>query len=823
MKTTIKFSLFLSLLLIFPFAQAQMWTPLEMHSGGKVTGIVAHPTSATTVFARTDVAGIYKSTNRGDDWQQLLINVPKYSDHTFKIRSFVINPTNADEMFFASGNSAGGDQSGIWKSSDGGNSWQLKTELAAFSGNGKYRWADEVMAYRPGTTTTLFAGAQPKVVAGNAEKGGLFTSADSGNTWTKVNTPIFDNRWITKVLFDPTNDDILYVAAANSGVSGLSTDGGLWKYTISTDTFAQLTTNEVVDVDFDAVDKNTMMAVGPLGIFISNNKGTTWSVPVTPFGKEYTSFVTPHPTEADHWFFGGTAGFFTNGFLETDDALATSYFTTYGVPNSPNMQKITWPPYAAANTNTQPVFGGALSNFFFHPLEPATAYFNNVWRCDTATGLLVNKTNSNEKTNANWDWTFTSKGIYIMVGIRVSPHPSNVNRFTLNVADVNQYETLDNGGDMLYYGLMDRLNNSSTTKYFPGNDQIRYSAGNDFNEDGTLNKTTDGGTTWTEMSSAFFDGSRVIQDLEIDPNDSNLIIVGLENTTLPSQIYKSTDGGNSFTAWDTGTNNEQIFKRWEAFPRLIQDKDGQTYYVWSDDKLFKRGINDASWTQIPLPVTTTPIRRITTARDVPGSLYAVFNQNNQLHVSKDYGATWAAYPLPYNGDSEFVSISPSGNRAIVARRENWTNKREFAVYINNTFETGGSWTPVSLTTHPSTTKTMVFLTEDRIVSVSRGHGSFYTEIPTGTLNINETPSRSTFTLSPNPAGDLVNIYVDAAYKKSTLPYSIIDMSGRMVEKSEGKVNNGFAKIDISRLEKGVYFLLVKVENGEEISLKLMKR
>jgi hypothetical protein len=822
MKRLIAFSVFVLLFFNEHHLYAQNWEPLEMHAGGKVTGIVGHPTNTNTIFARTDVAGIYKSTNNGDDWAQLLLNVPKYSDHIFKVRSFVINPNNANELLFASGNSPGGDHSGIWKSTDGGTTWELKSEIGAFSGNGSYRWVDEVMAYKPSATNTIYAGAQPKVVGGIAEKGGILVSNDSGDNWAKVNNTTFDDKWITKLIFDPDNDDMLYIAAANPNVTGISTSGGLWSYIISTNTLTQLTTNEVVDVDFDAVNKDIMLAVGPEGIITSYNKGVTWSAPASPFGYTYTSFVTPHPTEGNHWFFGGTQGFFSNGFVETDDALATTHFTSYGLPSSDNYDLITWPDYAAANTNTQPIFGGALSNFYFNPLDPTTAYFNNVWRCDNATGLLVDQADSNMRTNANWEWTFTAKGIYIMVGIRVSPHPTDEDRYTLNVADVNQYETFDNGGDLLYYGLMQRLNYSAVTKYFEGNDNIKFSGGVDHLGKGTLNKTTDG-STWIEISSDFFDGSAVIQDIHIDPVNSNRILVGLENSTLPSQIYRNDAGGINnadWYAWDTGIPaGHQFFKKWEAWSRLLQDSDDQTYYAWSNTKLFTRGINEATWQEITLPLAL-PIRRVTIARDTPGSLYVVYNQSNQLHVSKDYGENWTAYPLPYNSDSEFVSISPTGKRAIVARRHNFEFKRVFEVWINNDIENGGTWNSVPLTQHASLTKSMEFLNEERIVSISRGHGSFLIEIPDESLTTDDELSTG-YKISPNPSSSLINIMLKDAFLGLDFEFQIIDVNGRII-KTIQKASEANTTLNVSQLSKGLYFVRLKFEDGNMFTSKFIK-
>ncbi len=824
MKQLIIFLWSISSFISYSKLEAQTWTPLEMHSGGKVTGIISHPTNDKILYCRTDVAGIYKTTNRGERWEQLLLNVPKYSDHIFKVRGFVINPNNPNELFFASGNSAGGDSSGIWKSTNGGDTWTLKTEMAAFSGNGNYRWADNVLAYRPNNSSQIYAGAQPMVTAaGMALKGGVYFSINSGEDWSKINTTILDDIWITKLLFDPVDDDLLYIAAANPNISGIANSGGLWSYRISTETLEQLTTNEVVDVDFDAVNTNTMMAVGPQGIFISSDKGSTWSPPNKPFNYEYLSFVTPHPTESNHWFFGAKNGFFSSGFLETIDGLGTYHFTTYGKPNSVNFNKITWPAYAAKNTNTQPVFGGSLSNLHFNTVDPTTVYFNNVWRSDNVSGRMVDPNNNDATTNANWNWRFTANGIFIMVGIRVSPHPTNDSIYTLNVADVNQYETLDNGKDMLFYGLMKKLNYSAVTKYFNGNTNIRYSGGVDNLGNATLNKTLDG-TTWNEVSSSFFDGGKVIQDLQIDPVDANIVIVGLENKTLPSQLYRSDDGGISWTAWDDGAENELFFKKWEAWSRLIQDKDGQTYYVWNSNKLFKRTINGTSWQEVTLPITTTSIRRISTAKNKPGHLYMVYNQSNQLFYSNDYGETWNSKTLPYNSDSEFVSVSPSGKRAIVARRHNFGIKRAFALWINNDIEKDGIWEPIDLSGHASLTKTIDFLNEERVVSISRGHGSFLAELPDNPLSSDPKTllKERTFKIIPNPVQNTVNIHLDDNNKTHNLKLRVTDINGRVLLKTNYKPINGNFYLNVSNWESGVYFVRLSSYIYTSKVIKLVK-
>jgi len=712
----------LILLLFIPGLNiAQTWDALEMHAGGKVTGIISHPTDPNIVFNRTDVAGLYKSTNRGDQWNSLTFGVPRLSGHVFRIRSFVLDQTNPDIMFFASGNTYQGDHSGIWKSTDGGISWDIKYEGCGISGNGIYRWGDETMAIRPSNSNQIFIGAQPGLSNGTAIKGGVHYSADQGESWSKLSFTTLDDKWITKLMFDPVDDNILYISAADAQQAGLSTQGGIWSYNINTQVLTNLTNLEVVDFEFDAVDTDKMVLIGLDGISVSYNHGANWTTPITPYGYTYRHFVTVHPTEGDHWFIGGENGYFNSGVVETLDALDSYAFTTYGMPNSVNEGMITWPPYA--QTNVQPVMGGELVGIFFHQADHTDAYFNNVWRCDNATGTLVDFNNTNVTANANWPWTFTAQGIHIMVSIRVSPYPDNVDRFCINVADYNQYETFDKGEEMLFYGLYSNLNYSACTRYYPSDPDIAYSGGRNHLYEGILNKTTDGGNTWVKKSQSFFQGATVIQDIQVDPSNSDVLVVGLQPNGLPSQIYKSIDGGDNFAPWDQGMANEVFIKHWNSIDRIMQDKDGENYYIWNANHLYSRHIDDAAWTEITLPVIGDKIRYVTQARNRAGSLYILFNNSDFVHVTNDYGATWTTYLLPYLWDSELMGVSPNG-RIIVTRKGNFDIKRPQESWYNDDLEGPNSnWVPFTMEGHGGLTKNLFFIDDYTVVSNSGGQGS----------------------------------------------------------------------------------------------------
>ena len=73
-------------------------------------------------------------------------------------------------------------------------------------------------------------------------------------------------------------------------------------------------------------------------------------------------------------------------------------------------------------------------------------------------------------------------------------------------------------------------------------------------------------------------------------------------------------------------------------------------------------------------------------------------------------------------------------------------------------------------------------------------------------------------LCPNPAKDILKIDVAAFRTKSIFIYS---NDGKLIQELLIK-NDKLAKIDISKYTKGVYHLVLKLENGEELSSKFIK-
>jgi photosystem II stability/assembly factor-like uncharacterized protein len=176
--------------------------------GGRTRAIVVHPTNHQTIWAGGAGGGIWRTDNGGTSWQpvdDLMANLA--------ICCMVIDPTNAKIIYAGTGEGfSNGDAlrgAGIFRTTDG-TSW---TQLSA-------------------TTTADFQFVNRLAISANgkvllaATPNGLFRSEDKDRlTWTKVlNTPIAD------VDFHPSNSSQAVAGGLENGQGYYSTDGGkTWK------------------------------------------------------------------------------------------------------------------------------------------------------------------------------------------------------------------------------------------------------------------------------------------------------------------------------------------------------------------------------------------------------------------------------------------------------------------------------------------------------------------------------------------------------------------------------------------------------------------
>jgi photosystem II stability/assembly factor-like uncharacterized protein len=203
------------------------WTHIGFSSSDAISKIRVHPTNPDIVFVAdfgrygtaSDERGLYKSTDGGKTWQRKL-----FRDTKTGAVDVEIDRRNPNVMFAAMWEayrveyqmSSGGPGSGLFKSTDGGETWKEITRSPGLP------------AGMIGKVSIAISGADSNRVYAlvENENGGLYSSDDAGATWKLVNAGRNIRQrafYYTHVFTDPNNKDTVY--ALNTSAFR-STDAG---------------------------------------------------------------------------------------------------------------------------------------------------------------------------------------------------------------------------------------------------------------------------------------------------------------------------------------------------------------------------------------------------------------------------------------------------------------------------------------------------------------------------------------------------------------------------------------------------------------------
>lgn len=609
------------------------WTNVGLPESNHIGRIVVDPTNPDRVFVaatgqlygKNVERGIYRTTNGGSNWEKVLF----VTDSTAAI-DVAMNVANTNIIYAAMWERTrkpwqrdyGGVTSAIHRSMDGGTTWM---QLGAANGLP----APNVQTGRIGIAvsesdpSTIYARFTTNEITN--EFNGLYKSTDNGDNWTLVTTPgalsgIDANFgwYFGNVRVNPTNSSEVYIVgfdivkSTNSGASWQTLNG------MHVDHHA---------LDFSRTNSNFMLSGNDGGAYISNNGGNSWTkflnLPITQF---YNIEVDKTQPER---LYGGTQD---NNTIRTVTGGASNWNSIWGgdgfhvnVDPVDNNYIYVESQYGNLGRSTN---GG---NSFNGATNGISSGDRNNWNTPVIISpfdheILYYGTNRLYTSNKASNWSVISPDL--TDGL----HPSGSLAFGTLTAIASSYNNLD----VIYTG----------------------------SDDGNVNVTFNGGTTWTDISVGLPD--QYITSIAMVPSNdmtAYVTVSGFKYLDYTPRVFKTTDGGQNWT--DISSNLPNI-----PVNDIITYPAENILFVATDLNVWYSKDDGASWTILGnnLPLTVVMDLKF---HEPTKTLYAgtfgramhKFDVSDILSVGENEIASSAVKIYPNPATSEFTisqSLSSEG-------------------------------------------------------------------------------------------------------------------------------------------------------------------
>ncbi|HYK21378.1 MAG TPA: hypothetical protein VEV42_11630 [Pyrinomonadaceae bacterium] len=506
------------------------WKSIGLENTKQIGRIIVDPKNPNTVFvAALGLAygsspdrGVYRSHDGGVTWQKVLfknedvgaIDLAFDPNDSGTVYATLWNVRRPPWFIYAPANGPG---AGIFKSTDGGTTWNEISQGIPVEGRGHIG-----IAVAPTNRNRLYA-----VV--DAKEGGVFSSNDAGATWARLSSDkrLWDRGWyFEKVTVDSKNPDIVYVM--NTSVYR-STDGGKkWtpiKGAPGGDDYHQLWINPD--------DPKRMIVGSDQGAVVSVDGATTWS----SWYNQPTAQL--YHVAADHRF-----PYWLTGAQQDSGAV--------GTPSRSGHSEI-------SNRDWEGLCAGGESGYTApDPLHPEILFGGTVSRCNVVTGDTKNVSPERGATPGQFRHAWTQP----LVFSKADPH-------ALYYANQFLYKTTNGGESWAQIspdltredpGAPSNLNDAAAADapadkrrgviYTIAPSPLRASMIWIGTDDGLIHLTNDDGKTWQNVTPpAITAWSKVvmIEASHFNVNEAYAAVERHQVTDYEPHIYRTTDAGKNWT------------------------------------------------------------------------------------------------------------------------------------------------------------------------------------------------------------------------------------------------------------------------------------
>ena len=248
---------------------------------GRISDIIIVPDDPATWFVAVGSGGVWKTENAGTTWTSLFDGQGSYS-----IGSLGADPSDPNRIWVGTGENHGGRHNGfgdgIYKSDDGGATWEKKGLEAS-------EHISKIIVH-PDDPDTVWVASQGPLWSPGGERG-VFKTTDGGETWENT-LSAGEYTGATDLVIDPRNPDRLYAAMWQhhrtvATYVGGGPESGLWKSEDGGQSWTELETGlpegnmGKIGLAISPINPDVLYAAIELdlregGVWKSVNRGASW-------------------------------------------------------------------------------------------------------------------------------------------------------------------------------------------------------------------------------------------------------------------------------------------------------------------------------------------------------------------------------------------------------------------------------------------------------------------------------------------------------------------------------------------------------------------
>ena len=506
------------------------WKHLGLRDAQQIGAIIVDPRDPNRLFVAAlghpygpnEERGVFRSTDGGETFQKVL-----YKDENTGAIALPFDPSNSQTVYADlwagrqgpwENGAWQGPESGLFKSTDGGNTWQKLTKgLPTFEqGLGRIGFC-----VAPSESKRIYA-----LVDASPQLGGLYRSDDAGESWRRVSNdarPWGRGSDFAEVKVDPRNADIVYDANV---VTWRSTDGG--------QNFSAFRGAPGGD-DYHTVwinpdDTKIILLASDQGAIVTVNGGQSWSSWYNQPTAQFYHVITDN--RFPYWVYGGqqesgSVGIASRGndgqvtFREWHPVSVEEYGYVAPDPLNPNLiygGKITrfdWSTGQVQNIAPDAIRDGRYrflrtAPVIFSPVDPHVLYF---------AGNVLFKTNNggNSWDIISPDLSREAPDVPESIGVYRTPEMAKQRRRGVIYTVAPSHRD----GNVIWAGT----------------------------DDGLIHVTRDGGNNWSNVTPPGVTSWSKISIMDAGRFDANTAYAAVNRIRLDDQrphIYRTRDGGKTW-------------------------------------------------------------------------------------------------------------------------------------------------------------------------------------------------------------------------------------------------------------------------------------